>query len=96
MTKDLEYVYAEIKHHLDNVFADETITTIIQMLKDYPNLKKQLEHSKQDFEVEANNYLNLKQKLEKIKKIVDNPDHWSKLDIQKILQTTKEDEGDLI
>ena len=41
--KQLEFVYAEIKHHLDNVLADEVIETIIQMLKEYPNLKEKLE-----------------------------------------------------
>ncbi len=42
-SQELEFVYAEIKHHLDNVLADETITTIIQMLKDYPQVKEKLE-----------------------------------------------------
>lgn len=40
MSQDLEHVYAEIKHHLNDVLADETITTIIQMLKEYPKLKE--------------------------------------------------------
>ena len=41
--EELDYVYAEIKHHLENVLADERISAIIQMLKEYPTLKEKLE-----------------------------------------------------
>ena len=58
---DLDHVYAEIQHHLNNVLADETIKTIIQILKDYPVLRARI------YEVEQQNK-QLKSTIDKIRK----------------------------
>jgi len=70
-SQDLEFVYAEIKHHLDNVLADETITTIIQMLKDYPKLKEKLDELQQSHDTYVKEVWNQHMDLEQYKAVID-------------------------
>ena len=68
---DLEFIYAEIKHHLDNVFADETIKAIIQMLKEYPKLREELEQAKKFYDEEFKHRQDLQIKLTKQNKAIE-------------------------
>jgi len=93
--KDLEYVYAEIDQHLSNVLADETIKTIIQMLKDYPRLKEELEASKKQSKSFYHEIKELESKLQTTKFHKDNfkekQDHIIKLLQGKTLTNPNDD-----